>query len=130
MEEKPEVVASIRTTEEVKVVQILKNGNFALFYAKGFEVFSVFEETKSIKSILKKQYEIKNPNLRLFQIPQPFENMLNIFFEEITDKKEIFTLWNIEVEFLAKDVRMSKISKVYELPYELRKAVTLENYSK
>lgn len=97
MEEKPEVIASIKTPEEVKFVQILKDSNFALFYPKGFEVFNVFEETNTIKSVLKRQYDIKNPNLRLFQIPQPFESMLNIFFEEISEKKEIFTLWNIEV---------------------------------
>lgn len=69
MEEKPEVVASIKTTEEVRFVQILKDGNFSLFYSKSFEVLCVVEDAKSIKSVLKKQYEIKNPSLRLFQIP-------------------------------------------------------------
>lgn len=113
MEEQPQLIASIKTTEDVKFVQILKDSSFALFYPKGFEVLNVLEEMKTIKSVLKKQYDIKNPNLRLFQIPQPFESMLNIFFEEITEKKEIFTIWNIEVEFLAKEIRMSKVSKVY-----------------
>ena len=35
--------------------------------------------------------------MKLLQVPEPFENILNIFFEEVNDEDASFNLWNIEM---------------------------------
>lgn len=47
---------------------------------------------------MRKKYDIPEGNhLNLLQIPVPYENILNIFFEEKYETTTSFGLWNIEV---------------------------------
>jgi hypothetical protein len=125
IQEKPQLVASIKLTEEIRFIQVVREATFALCYSKCIEIYAINEEIKTIKQTLKKMYDIKNPNLKLFQIPQPFENILNVFFEDYSEKRETFSIWNIEIEFHEREVKMSRISKIYDLPSEMRGIVRL-----
>lgn len=93
-------------------------------------MYSVEENTRIVRLTAKKEYNFGNGTgkLRLFQVPPPSDNILNVFFEET--KGEVFGLWCLEIEFLAKEVRMGKASKVYEFAMEFKPALILQNYSR
>ena len=42
----------------------------------------------------------------------------------------MFSLWCLEIEFLAKEVRMCKASKVYEFALKVKPVLLLQNYSR
>lgn len=80
-------------------MQVVKDSTFILCYSTGVEVYSI-DEVKGIRPTLKKNYDIPVGNhLNLLQIPIPYENILNIFFEERLETSTSIGLWNIEVEF-------------------------------
>lgn len=64
-------------------------------------------------------------------VPEPFENILNIFFEETRSvNNKTFTLWCIEMEFLISEIKCLPPQKVYDVKSSLRKTITLKSYSK
>jgi hypothetical protein len=126
---KPTFVSSIKLRNDVKFVQVVKDSTFILCYSNNFEVYTI-EEGKGIRPTVSKNYDLPGENIKLLQIPQPYENILNIFFsEEIPNSKSI-SIWNIEVEFQPKDVKMSKPLKIYDVPGYQKKYLRLENFSK
>jgi hypothetical protein len=93
---KPTFVSSIKLNNDVRFVQVVKDSTFILCYSNNFEVYTI-EEGKGIRLTASKNYDLPGENIKLLQIPQPYENILNIFFsEEIPNSKSI-SIWNIEV---------------------------------
>jgi hypothetical protein len=84
-----------------------------LCFADRVEVCSVEESTGRVRVTARKDYDLGSAvgKLKLFQIPQPCDNVLNVFFEET--KGDSFVLWSLEVEFLPKEVRMGRAGQVY-----------------
>jgi hypothetical protein len=60
----------------------LKEGTVVLCFPLGVEVYSVEENTKSVRLTAKKEYNLGTGagKLKLFQVPQPCDNILNVFF--------------------------------------------------
>lgn len=78
-------------------MQVVKDSTFILCYSTGVEVYSI-DEVKGIRPTMRKNYDIPQGNhLNLLQIPVPYENILNIFFEEKLETSTSIGLWNIEV---------------------------------
>lgn len=90
-------------------VQVVKDGNICLFYKNKLEVYIVAEK---VRRRYDKSYDkpdvaqSKNCEYLLFLVPDPLDNVINIFFEEKNKENEkIFTLWCIEMEILASEVK-------------------------
>ena len=89
--------------EEVPTfMRIAKEGNICLFFEKKMEVYAVTEQVRKKYS---KEYEIpqlesEESSYHILMVPPPFENILNVFFEEKKGKnRKVFTLWSAEYEF-------------------------------
>jgi hypothetical protein len=95
--EKPKLLSSIKLSKEVRFVQVVKESTFILCYSTGIEVYSI-DELKGIRMTAQKKYDIPiGNNLNLIQIPTPYENIVNIFFEEYVEFSTSLKLWNIEI---------------------------------
>lgn len=107
---------------DVKFLNVLREGIFSLCYEDCIEIYNVDEVKGLVRMILRKKYELPEGRFKLFQIPDPYDNILNIFFEEEVQQSasSSFPLWNIAVEFHEKEVKLAKASKIYEVPKYLR----------
>jgi hypothetical protein len=80
--ERPTLLATLKLSQDVRFLQVVKEGCFVLCYPRSLEVYSVEENPGSVKLNTTKMYDLGGrQKLKLFQIPQPCDNILNIFFE-------------------------------------------------
>ncbi len=74
---------------------------------------------------------LENSTYDLFIVPDAFENIINVFFEEKNpENKKIFTLWCVEFEFLTSEIKMSLPQKIYDVKNSMKKTLKFRNYSK
>lgn len=88
----------------MKFVQVAKDGNICLFYAQKAEIYIIGDDMRKRynKPYTKPENLLPNSEYNLFIVPDSFENIINVFFEEkIEGNNKTFTLWCIEFEFVA-----------------------------
>jgi hypothetical protein len=78
---------------EARFLVFLKDSQFAVCYDSSACVYQI-EEGNCIRLIFNKRYGV-GENLRLFQVPRPVENMLNIFFVEKSLTSKTYVLWRL-----------------------------------
>lgn len=76
---KPVEVGCVNLLEPTKYIHILREGIFSLIYNWGIEVYSI-DPVKGTRMSVKKKFEMPKQEIKLFQVPEPIDNIINIFF--------------------------------------------------
>lgn len=63
-------------------------------------------------------------------VPEAYQTILNIFFQEVHKNLSTFGLWCLEVQFLPTEIKLSPLQKIYDIKNSLRKSLRLTNYSR
>ena len=129
MSEKPVKIGTVILSSPTRYIHVLREGIFALIFNWGMEMYYV-DEVKGVRQTMKKKFTLPQESLKLFQVPLPFDNILNVFFEEEIKDSKSFALWVIEVECFEKEVKYSKPLRVYEIAGYQRDNTRVDNYSK
>lgn len=89
----PVHMGNTRLLGDAKFLVFLKDSQFAVCYESSTCVYQI-EENNSIRLIFNKKYGVSE-TMRLFQVPRPVENVLNIFFVEKSTTSKIYVLWRL-----------------------------------
>jgi hypothetical protein len=86
-------MGSTRLLGDARFLVFLKDSQFAVCYESSACVYQI-EESNHIRLIFNKRYGVSE-HMRLFQVPRPVENVLNIFFVEKSTTSRIYVLWRL-----------------------------------
>lgn len=108
----------------------LKDSQLGVFYEESGCVYQI-EESNNIKLIFNKRYGVRS-TLKLYQIPKPVDNILNIFFVEKSTTSKTYILWRLELEFkqITTNHSYKSIVRIYEIPSGLVNKFRVDNFSK
>lgn len=129
MGQQPVLVGSVRFGEEVRCVEVTKEGSFVVCFAEEVAVYQ-WEQGGQVRASMQKKYGLTRQGLKLLQVPPPIDNVLNIFFEEELEQSNILALWIVTIEFGQKEIRLSKPTKIYDIPHSMQQRVKFHNYSR
>lgn len=123
----------IQIQGNLRFLQVAKDGNICLFYEERAEIYIVGEQIRCRynKPYAKPPGLLEGSSFSLFIVPDSFENIINVFFQERNqEKSKTFTLWCTEFQFLASQIKASVPQKIYDVKTSFRKSLTIKNYSK
>jgi hypothetical protein len=89
----PVYVTKTRLLGIPKFMIFLKDSLLGVFYETSASIYQM-EENSTIRLIFNRKYGVSE-SLKLFQIPKPIENILNIFFIEKSNSSKTYILWRL-----------------------------------
>ena len=76
-----------------------------------------------ISKKMEKQYGLREKFI-LFAVPQAIDHTINIFFEEVQERK-FFGMWCMEIRLLTDNMKINPIYKIYDIMISLKKVLLL-----
>lgn len=65
--------------------------------------------------------------LELFQVPEPVDSTLNIFFSQEKPHCSTFVLWMCELEYSGNSCKISEAEKIYDIKNSLKSKIKIRN---
>ena len=85
-------VCSIALPQPVRFVHVLRDGYLLLCFQEAVSIYQLDEHTDELKLHFRREFNMP-PELSLLQVPEPWEDTVNIFLQEQLDTEGGIGLW-------------------------------------